>query len=633
MQIKELVLYGKNGNVRTVKFNLGKVNIIIGESGTGKSAIGDIIDYCLASKECNIAEGVIRENVEWYGLMLQFEDEMIFIARRNPTMKKNSTSEFYIEIGKKLEPPSDCEFKANNNKDGIKRILSARLGISENLNIPPAEQTRNPLEANIRHANYYCFQNQDEIAANKFLFHSQYNSFITQSIKDTLPYFLGIINEDAIALEDERKKINKKLNKIKRRIEYNKEIEGKGAERAIALVSEAKVVGLISNNIDVNNSVDAHKMLSKINEEIPTLDSNTGLDELINLQDLLRLKKNNVSEINLKINNAINFANEKGEYSDEVKHQKNRLESIGLFKKINFEPGLCPLCSSKMQNSLPEINMMQNAIISLNERINMVSLEKPKLRKYIVETEKQKEVLENEIIVIKAKIEGIYKQNKEAERIKELNSRQAKVLGRISLWLESVEENKKSYDEENMKRFETRIKEIDGLLDKDEIEVKKEHALSRISFDMSKWAKELELEHSDSPYRLDLKKATVMVDRKERSVPLSELGSGSNWVRVHLITYFALQKFFINANRPVPRFLFLDQFSQVFYSSESGKNKIDHVMVKKLYKFIIERVNELNGKLQVIIVEHAEANDQEEIKKLVIEEWLGEKKLVPADWY
>ena len=45
MQILELVLYGKNGQKRTLSFKPGKVNIIPGESKAGKSAVGDIIAW------------------------------------------------------------------------------------------------------------------------------------------------------------------------------------------------------------------------------------------------------------------------------------------------------------------------------------------------------------------------------------------------------------------------------------------------------------------------------------------------------------------------------------------------------------------------------------------------------------
>ena len=43
---KKLILWMKNGNVREVKFEPNKVNIITGGSETGKSSILAIIDYC-----------------------------------------------------------------------------------------------------------------------------------------------------------------------------------------------------------------------------------------------------------------------------------------------------------------------------------------------------------------------------------------------------------------------------------------------------------------------------------------------------------------------------------------------------------------------------------------------------------
>ena len=75
MQIIELVLYGNKGQKRSLPFQTGSVSIITGKSKTGKSAVGDIIEYCLGGKDCNIAEGVVRDNVAWYGLLLQIGRE------------------------------------------------------------------------------------------------------------------------------------------------------------------------------------------------------------------------------------------------------------------------------------------------------------------------------------------------------------------------------------------------------------------------------------------------------------------------------------------------------------------------------------------------------------------------------
>lgn len=153
--------------------------------------------------------------------------------------------------------------------------------------------------------------------------------------------------------------------------------------------------------------------------------------------------------------------------------------------------------------------------------------------------------------------------------------------------------------------------------------------LSKIQFDMTEWARLLNLEYSDYPYRYDPKKATVIVD-KERPVELSQLGSGSNWVGVHLITYMAFHKQFINKNSPVPNFLFLDQPSQVYFPS--SENDMDMEAVKKIYSFLNDQVNSYKGEMQIIIVDHAQL-DATYFKDNVIETWRFNNKLVPVDWY
>lgn len=119
---------------------------------------------------CNIADGIVRDNVAWYGLLLQFDNERIFVARKNPDKGQQTTSTSYIEIGEEIEVPESCDFISNTNSSGIEKTLTQRIGISENLNTPPEGQSRLPLAANIRHALYYCFQGQDEIAAKNFCF-------------------------------------------------------------------------------------------------------------------------------------------------------------------------------------------------------------------------------------------------------------------------------------------------------------------------------------------------------------------------------------------------------------------------------------------------------------------------------
>lgn len=639
MQIKELVIYGRNGKVRKLSFELGKVNIITGKSKSGKSAVGDIINYCLGGSSCNIADGVVRENALWYGLLLQFNKERVFVARKNPNIGQQSTSACYIEIGENLELPDKLNFEQNDNVDGIEDILTKRLGISENLNIPPEGQTRIPLSANVRHALYYCFQNQDEIAAKSFLFHRQAEPFITQSIKDTLPYFMGIVNEDSIALENERTILKRKLAIEKRRLEEIRMLQGGGLKKAVTLISEAKAVGLIPSQevIDYEKFNEVYKLLSMINnwtpKKVQTVQT-VGMDRISYLQVELDKVQQELFDINEDIQFAKTFNGETSGFANEVEHQKLRLSSIGLFEKVDFRTDHCPLCSNVLENPLPGVKEIKTAILNLDNNIKNVSRERPKLRKHIDNLENNKQKLIEEIQNIKSEIDGIYNQNKEANALRDLYTRKAKITGRISLWLESVEDEvDMSNAENNIVSYEERLEEINAVLDKDTLEERKQSALSRISTDMTKWANDLDLEHSSNPYRLDMNKATVIVDKPDRPVPLQQLGSGSNWVGVHLITYFALQKFFIQGKRPVPQFLFLDQPSQVYFPSKDKEEDTDWNMVGKIYDFIYKQVNSLSSQLQVIVVDHANLIDNKNFESSIIENWHDGKKLIPIDWY
>ena len=158
----------------------------------------DIIDYCTGRGECYVAEGVIRRHVPWFSVVFQLGDGQVFIARRNPGPGERTNEDIYLERGSEVAlPPLDGLHK-NTTVDAVEKFLAAAIEISENEHRPPVGQTRAPLEANIRHALVFAFQDQDEIDSKKVLFHRQGDNFIAQAIKDTLPYFLGAIDEDRL---------------------------------------------------------------------------------------------------------------------------------------------------------------------------------------------------------------------------------------------------------------------------------------------------------------------------------------------------------------------------------------------------------------------------------------------------
>lgn len=636
MQILELVLYGKNGKKRVLPFTPGKVNVIPGESKAGKSAVGDIIEYCLGGSACNIAVGVVRDSVAWYGLLLQFKTNRIFVARKNPDPGRQSTSFCYYEVGTDIVSPETVYFTPNTNTEGIEELLTKQIGISEYIHMPEEDESRDPLEANIRHALFCCFQSQDEVTARNHLFHRQSEGLpITNAIRDTMPYFLGAVDEDAVLLATERRVKDRELRMLTRQVTEAESITGAGSEKAIALLLEAEAVGLIQGTEDLDKSdfdvlYATLKSIKLVTRRVPS----ASMDRLTALQTQLREKENEIGELQDSIIEARAYLADASGYRGELAHQKVRLESIGLFEKLDFNTGKCPFCSGNLNPEPPEVVKLKESIRALDQSINRVEKERPQLRRFIDQQENRVDSIKDEIAVIKAEIDGTYVQMEDADRIRDLNDRRAKVFGRISYWLENVEMAEDTAESKRrIKELEYRIAEIDAILSNDSVKDRVSSALSVIQNDMTTWARELDMEYSGSPYRLDMGKVTVVVDHG-RPIPLKEMGSGANWLGSHLITMFGLHKYFINNNRPVPSFLFLDQPSQVYFPEGSTADKdMDVQAVTKVFSFIRERVAELDGKMQVIVVDHAKLDD-DDFAAEIVEDWkYTGKKLVPDDWY
>ena len=231
MQVLSFVLYNRTGERRELTLNPGRLNVITGGSGTGKSALSDILNYCFGSRNHEIAAGPIRDTVSWYGLLLKVGESQLFIARRNPYPEKSTTGDAFVLEGDEVVLPDEAPAKPNTSIDSVKRLLEEKLGISPNLHTPPEGQTRDPLIATVRHALTFCLQRQTEIVSDRYLFHGTENNFAAQATRDTLPYFLGAIREDRLALEYELRRARGELRTAQTRLREGNSILGEGVSR------------------------------------------------------------------------------------------------------------------------------------------------------------------------------------------------------------------------------------------------------------------------------------------------------------------------------------------------------------------------------------------------------------------
>jgi hypothetical protein len=639
MQINKIILYSLKGLKRILPFELGKVNIITGESKSGKSAIIEIINYCLASSGCDIPEGIIRDTVSYFSIYVTFNDgETAFIARENPNIKgiqASATVCLMRNIGQEL--PELENINSNINIDTLKEFLTRKIGISENLHIPDS-LTREPLKANFKHSRFYCYQPQYLVADPYQLFYNQNKEFVPQSIKDTLPYFLGAVNEDSLLIESEITQLKKQLNRLVREKRESEKIKSEGISQAYSLIDEAKEIGILDQDIKPLNQSEAYKLLEKVsNWEYQPLEvkaENSALKGLIDRRNDLKIELGKISD-NKKAAN--DYLKNSFSYSTEAKQQEIRLESINIYNQdIEIDSNCCPLCDSQIETPIPSIANINKSLLSIKHDLKFTKAESPRIQSYIETIDSQYHETESELKKIEKSISALYLENEKARTMRDLNLRRGKIIGRVSLFLESIEQDVEFENvDSKINNIKLRIYELEKRIDSENEKDKLMSILNKINLQMSKWVQDLDVEYENDPIRFDLNKLTMYIDTDVKPIALPQIGSGANWVAYHLLVIFALHQHFIQNDRPIPRFIVIDQPTQVYYPPEKTDDLVeissDELAVSKMFEFIFKVVSSLTPHLQVIITDHAFLISDNFVKS-VREVWRDGLKLIPNDW-
>lgn len=642
MQITNILLYGKNGKMRNLSFNIGKVNIITGDSKTGKTAIIDIVDYCLGSNEFKVAEGVVREHVFWYAVKFQLKHGQLLIARPNPIKYHRSGSDVYFLQADNVEIPKFENLKSNINVDTLVSKLTNIIGIDEYKH-QVDNFSRQATPVSFKHSRFYCFQPQTDIDQRDFLFYHQTkeDGRIAQAMKDTLPYFLGAIESEAVQLERQLADKRRTRNRLEREVKDAQSIIENSLGQVFELMNEAKQVGLIPLDVIAENREIGLGILTSIAQKDDINDIPNIENELLSeLQGNLRILTQNRSSINNDIKIAESYERESRSYVGETQQQISRLESVNIFAhKNNVNNSTCPLCDSELLVKIPTIEQITNSLEKIKNNLEVTQKEQPRLRHYLDELQQKKTTINGQINEVEKSINGIYRELEQAKRLKDLNIRKGRVLGRISLYLESkIQVGDFSNTKRQIAELDREIERLQKLLSSEEKDDRLQNALDQISVQMTNWAKELELEFKDRKIKFDVKKLTLFIISEDRTIKFDQTGSGENWVSYHLLIHFALHTYFIKNKRPVPNFLILDQLSQAYFPPEKdikGTGEVeqseDDKAIKRLFEFIFEKTEMLEGNFQTIIIDHAKLNEAY-FKNAIIEEWRNGIKLVPVEW-
>lgn len=336
---------------------------------------------------------------------------------------------------------------------------------------------------------------------------------------------------------------------------------------------------------------------------------------------------------------AEEFAAESQGFAGVVAEQRVRLESLNLFGDGADGTPRCPLCQSDVSTQVPRVDQVRKAVEAVTRHVQAVGRERPDLRDFMSGKAAELTRLGEQLRVNRDALQGVAARESQLGEAHDADVQRSWVAGQVHLFVRNLVTLEDGSElRRQVEAARRQVEELEGSLGEDESEELLRSALNQVGQQVTRWCEQLGLEYGKYPLRLHLPKLTLVADTDRGPVPMSQIGSGHNRLWFHLAVYFALHRWFVQKGCPVPRFLILDQPTQVYYPRDQDAggslavlSDTDREWVIRLFEWLNARVAELDGQFQVIVTDHAEV-DAPWFAETVVERWRGGAALVPGDW-
>jgi len=637
-QISAISIYSEDGRIRTVELRTGQLNIITGDSRRGKSALLNIVDFCMASTDFVIKGEVLRDRVAVFAVTLVKDGEQLFVARPAPARGKSTASTMCVQAqALDAAPLTRTDIAFSTPVDTAKSLISDFTGIDSTIRLPVA-RSGNPIPVTVRHALFFCLQKQNEIANPDVLFHAQGEEWLPNTIRAVLPYFLGAIDPEQAELEHQLQQLRRELAAMEKALAATR-VVAPTSGRALALRAEAVEASLLpAADPDGPQTVIADLMRAVDAE--PEREVGPDGDPIGELFEVRRHLREQRARRRAQIADLKRTAKENDDFITQATEQHARLTSLGLLgdRAASDQLARCPVCDSATSQQPAMVESVRRDLARLDADMTVLGTSTPEINALVRQEELALEEIRGQLEQNQEQIDTLTAGQRIALQQADTHRQAALVQGRISFFLET------SARAEPEVRVVDRREELVGKISQIEerlgVVAHRERLtsfLSLINLEIKSKAEALNLEHSEWPIRLDPRALSVAADTRNGSVFLSDMGSGQNWMGYHVATMLSLHEWFAEQDCPVPGLLILDQPSQVYYPEDASEGAdltgADRVALLNLYRVIQASVERLCGSLQVIVMEHADL-DEEPFRSAVRERWRESNgnALVPLDW-
>ena len=277
--IRKIILWLKNGDTRVLKFENDKVNVITGNSKTGKTAVLEIIDYCLCGSDSNISYEHIGENVLWYGLNFFINGKLYTIARGEFKDETNLSTDYYFSpIGEIPDLPL-----ATIGESQLKEIIEQEFSINSKVTFGYGGKTiKQKSKISYRYFMLFNTLSGDVIDHSKNYFDKMDRSRYREALPRIFDLALGITTVENLMIQDKIANIEREIQKLEKDKQLlKKEIENRITSLNI-IIKKAKELKIISPNlIEFNQCVGEIKNILETGDlSIVEVKENKEIEEL-----------------------------------------------------------------------------------------------------------------------------------------------------------------------------------------------------------------------------------------------------------------------------------------------------------------------------------------------------------------
>src|SRR5262245_21724186 len=126
-QLWSLLFYSHHGKRVSLDLTPSAVNIVVGQSYSGKSALVEALDYSMGAGDCHVP-GIVREACSWVGALWFREKTEILICRRVPPVGAKSNADVHYAVGSPVDMPSSADqLRRTSNVDAALRQFEQAL--------------------------------------------------------------------------------------------------------------------------------------------------------------------------------------------------------------------------------------------------------------------------------------------------------------------------------------------------------------------------------------------------------------------------------------------------------------------------------------------------------------------------